>query len=85
MNLYTNAAEVLPPALLAEVQKHWCGLLWIPVLHTDEHSTHASKVIQSGMRAQDAALILGVSLPRVYQLASKLGANNPYARRKRHA
>ena len=84
MNLYGNAAEVLPPALLAEVQKHWRGLLWVPVPQKTEHTAHVSKVIQSGLSAQDVALILGISLPRVYQLASKLGAANPDARRKRH-
>ena len=29
MLFYTNAADVLPPALLEEIRKHWIGLLYV--------------------------------------------------------
>lgn len=85
MPVYSNAADVLPPELLREVQKHWCGLLYVPPA-TDsprkEDAEFTRTMILSGCPASNVASVTGVTLGRVYQIARLLGSENPYQRRK---
>lgn len=81
-HLHINAADVLPPELLSQVQKHWKGYLWIPETGKN-HKFEALALIQSGMKAENVADALGISLGRVYQIARSLAGDNPF-RRKSH-
>ena len=84
MCVYSNAADVLPPEVLREVQKHWRGLLYVPPA-TDspqkEDTDFIRSMIRSGSPAAEIAAIAGVTARRVYQIARMLGAENPYQRR----
>ena len=85
MPVYSNAAEVLPPDLLRKVQKHWRGLLYIPLdsnLTQKKDEDFICGMIRSGCSASHIASIAGVSLRRVYQIARQLGPDNPYQHRK---
>ena len=46
--LYTNAADVLPPKLLAQVQKHWQGYMWVPA-RTHMPRNKVIQLIQKGL------------------------------------
>jgi len=82
MPVYTNAADVLPPDLLAEVQKRWQGLLYVPPQTTEKAADPHEAVllaIQSGCPAKDVSLIYGIPTSSIYRIARKLGKLNPYA------
>ena len=80
-HLYANAAEVLPPELLAQVRKHWRGCLWIPGGNASSQKQETVALIQSGMDARQISAALGISRSRVYQIARSLGAQNPLKRK----
>ena len=79
MMLYSNAVDVLPATLLAEVQKHWHGCLWIPQRDRMQRRELLLKAIQSGLSANDPAKLAGISRAQVYRLAQTLGSGNPYS------
>lgn len=79
--LYTNAAEVLPPELLAQVQKHWQGYMWVPA-RTHMPQNKVIQLIQKGLSAEVIADTLGLTPGRVYQIARSLGKDNPFRRNK---
>ena len=81
MNLYANAADVLPQELLAQVRKHWHGCLWIPGGRSFGQKSDAVALIRSGMDARQSSVSLGISRSRVYQIARSLGAQNPLKRK----
>ena len=80
--LYTNAAEVLPPELLAQVQKHWQGMIWVPARTPASHDD-VLLLVRNGLSAEAVAASLGISISRVYQLARSLGKHNPFRKRGR--
>ena len=82
MPIYSNAADVLPPELLREVQRHWRGLLYVPPFSSRQQrdADFIRTMIRSGCPAPDVASNAGVTLGRVYQIARILGAENPYRR-----
>ena len=80
MMLYSNAVDVLPAELLAEVQKHWHGgSLWIPRRDRMRRREFLFKAIQSGLSAEDVAVLAGISRSQVYRMAHALGAGSPYS------
>ena len=84
MPVYSNAADVLPPELLREVQKHWRGLLYVPPADSPqkEDAEFTRTMIRSGCPASNVASVTGITLGRVYQIARLLGSENPYQRRR---
>ena len=84
-HLYANAADVLPPELLAQVRKHWHGYLWIPGERISVQKPEAVALIRSGMDARQISVALGISRSRVYQIARSLGAQNPLKRKPARA
>jgi len=84
MPVYTNAADVLPPDLLTEVQKRWQGLLYVPPpeRRSKADSELVFNLINGGCTATETAMVAGVTRRRVYQIAGKLGTENPFARTK---
>ncbi|MPM56445.1 hypothetical protein SDC9_103249 [bioreactor metagenome] len=80
MKLYSNAVDVLPSELLAEVQKHWHGgYLWVPQRDRIRRREFLFKAIQSGLSAEDVAALAGISRSQVYRMAHTLGSGNPYS------
>jgi len=70
MSTYLNAKSVLPPGLLAEVQRHVCGHLWVPVAEKQAEVTHR-RVVQlhlAGVGTREIAELVGISQRRVQQL-----------------
>lgn len=70
MKPYANAADVLPPELVREIQKHFYGILWIPSPDTfylqRRDLVHALK--SQGIGPKEIANLAGISLRRVYQI-----------------
>ncbi len=81
MSNYANAADVLPPELLVQVQKHWHGCLWIPGERVPCQKLEAIALIQAGMDARWISATLEISRSRVYQIARSLGVQNPFKRK----
>jgi len=83
MPVYTNAADVLPPDLLTEVQKRWQGLLYVPPPERRNKAADPREAvllaIQSGCPVKDIAVAYGMSSRHVYRLGQRLGRLNPYA------
>jgi len=70
MSTYLNAKAVLPPGLLAEVQRHVCGHLWVPVAERQADVTHR-RVVQlqlAGVGPREIAELVGISQRRVQQI-----------------
>jgi len=81
---YVNARDVLPPALLAEVQKHVTGLVWIPAPRIFYHQRRAliRTLLDQGVPTKDIARLAGISVRRVNQIAAgKNGHENRQSRR----
>lgn len=72
MKPYANANEVLPPALVQEIQKHFNGILWIPSLDTFfcQRRDLVNALKAQGIAPKEIANLAGVSLRRVYQILS---------------
>ena len=85
-SLSANAATVLPPELLKEVQKYWRGaLLWIPDpqrQEMNENDERALLLIQAGMTAKEVAEACEMTLKHVYFIARRL-PDNFYSRPRR--
>ena len=78
MRLYANAADVLPPELLKEVQKHWNGgSLWVPAVISKTKLVHpedeyACILIRGGLSTRDIADSCDMSMDHVKYLVKKL-------------
>lgn len=70
---YINGQEVLPPELLAEVQKHVSGLVWIPSPNTFYRERRAliHTLREQGVPTTEIARLAGISVRRVNQVASQ--------------
>jgi DNA invertase Pin-like site-specific DNA recombinase len=69
-NGYANARDVLPQELLAQVQEHWSGLLWVPSRNT--FYLDRKKLVRTlkaeGVASKEIARLAGVSTRRVNQI-----------------
>ena len=73
MSPYLNAKSVLPPGLLAEIQRHVCGHLWVPVAERQAEVTQR-RVVQlqlAGVGTREIAELVGISQRRVQQIVRK--------------
>lgn len=70
---YINGAEALPPELLAQVQPHCTGLVWIPVPNTffAERRELVVSLKARGVTAVEIARLAGVSRRRVNQILAQ--------------
>jgi len=68
---YFHAREVLPPDLLAEVQKHVSGLVWVPSPKTFFHERRQLILTlrEQGVPTREIARLSGISVRRVNQIA----------------
>mgnify|MGYP006983565428 CR=1 FL=1 len=77
MLFYTNAADVLPPALLEEIRKHWIGLLYVapPQDDTENRNQFILNELRSGRQPRDLAAAVADMVRliprRVYQIQKK--------------
>lgn len=74
MSTYLNAKSVLPPGLLAEVQRHVCGHLWVPVAEKQAEVTHrrVAQLHLAGVGSHEIAELVGVSQRRVQQIVRQV-------------
>lgn len=74
---YHNAKEILPPGLLAEVQRHYSGHLWVPVAepHAIRMRQRVVQLHQAGMCTREIAELVQLSQRRVQQIVRQ--AKNP--------
>jgi predicted transcriptional regulator len=74
---YHNAKNVLPPGLLAEVQRHFSGHLWVPTAEPQAVRLRQRivQLHQAGMGTSKIADMVGISQRRVQQIvrAAKQG------------
>lgn len=76
---YLNGRDELPPALLAEVQKHCTGMVWIPKPNAffDERRQLILSLRDQGVPTQEIAELSELSVRRVNQIiAGKNGHEN---------
>ena len=69
---YVNGRENLPPELLAEVQKHVSGLVWIPSPETfyRERRQLILTLRDQNVPTKEIARLAGISVRRVNQVIS---------------
>lgn len=69
---YLNGREVLPPDVLAEVQKHASGLIWIPSPKTfyQERRQLILTLREQGVPTKEIARLAGLSVRRVNQVVA---------------
>lgn len=69
---YLNGREVLPPDVLAEVQKHASGLIWIPSPKTFYHERRQLILTlrEQGVPTREIARLAGISVRRVNQVVA---------------
>ncbi len=67
---YANARDILPPDLLAEVQKHCTGLVWIPSPKTflRERRQLILTLRGEGVPTKEIARLAGITTRRVNQI-----------------
>ncbi len=67
---YANARGVLPPGLLAQVQEHWTGMLWVPSPRTfyDDRKQLVLTLKAEGVSSREIAALAGVTPRRVNQI-----------------
>jgi DNA-binding NarL/FixJ family response regulator len=70
---YVNGRDILPPELLAEVQKHVRGLVWIPSPDTfiRERRELILSLRAEGVPTREVARLAGISVRRVNQIVSQ--------------
>lgn len=70
---YINARDVLPPDLLAEVQKHYVGLMKVPSPDTffDDRLKAILSLRDQGVPSREIARLAGLSHRRVNQILAK--------------
>ena len=75
---YHNAKKILPPGLLAEVQRHFSGHLWVPAAepHAIRVRQRVVQLHQAGIGTGEIADMVGVGQRRVQQIVriAKQGA-----------
>lgn len=71
---YRNAAEVLPPELLAQVRKHHVGRLWVP--KTDDYHKERVRLIKEllrrGVPTAEVARLSRLTQRRVQQIRKQM-------------
>ncbi len=69
---YLNGRQVLPPGVLAEVQKHASGLIWIPSPKTFYHERRQLILTlrEQGVPTKEIARLAGLSVRRVNQVVA---------------
>ena len=75
---YQNAQHVLPPGLLAEVQRHASGHLWVPAVAPQATRTR-QRVIQlhqAEICTREIADLVGISQRRVQQIVRAVTQGN---------
>ena len=67
---YHNAKKVLPPGLLAEVQRHFNGHLWVPAAEpqADRTRLRVVQLHQAGIGTSEIAELVQLSQRRVQQI-----------------
>jgi len=67
---YHNAKQVLPPGLLAEVQRHFNGHLWVPAAEpqADRTRQRVVQLHQAGIGTSEIAEMVALSQRRVQQI-----------------
>lgn len=67
---YHNATQVLPPGLLAEVQRHFNGHLWVPASEPQamRMRQRVVQLHQAGIATREIAEMVQVSQRRVQQI-----------------
>jgi predicted transcriptional regulator len=67
---YANAEKVLPPELLKEIQRHYCGVLWVP--SPNKYFEDRRKLVvalrQKKVTSREIAQLAGLSVRRVNQI-----------------
>ncbi len=65
-----NADDVLPPELVAEIRKHYVGLLWIPTASTfyQERNQLIRQLRASGESVRDIARLVHLTEERIRQI-----------------
>jgi len=71
--IYRNAFEVFPKELVAQLQKHYVGLVYVP--KTEHYYKHRAEMILSlherEVSAGEIAELCGITRRRVYQILAK--------------
>ena len=69
---YANAQEILPADLLAQLQQHHTGLLWIPAVNTTTKRRDLVVTLHGqGLQPGAIAALAGISVRRVQQIVAK--------------
>lgn len=70
---YANAEEVLPPALLQEVQKYHSGMLWIPAAESFYRQRRKLVIAlkAEGISTEEIANLAGITPRRVNQILAQ--------------
>ena len=71
---YENAKKILPPKLLAEVQEHFAGLLYVPKVDLDrqERNRLIRKCLELGVASADLACLTGLTIRRIQQICAAM-------------
>lgn len=75
---YANASDVLPPRLLRQIQRHWQGLLWIPLLEdrkTRGDGQRNEQIVREhsrGISTSELAEKYSLSQERIRQIVRRL-------------
>ncbi|MEI7832016.1 MAG: hypothetical protein WCJ56_02290 [bacterium] len=67
---YHNAKKVLPPVLLAEIQRHFNGHLWVPAAKAQAEITRQRvlQLHQAGVGTRDITELVQLSQRRIQQI-----------------
>lgn len=78
-NDYINAKNLLPPELLAEVQKFCSGLVWIPAPNRQSGRKRriATQMLRTGMTSGDIRKLMDISPRHLRRLAREVHAEPP--------
>nr|DAG75769.1 MAG TPA: Mor transcription activator family [Caudoviricetes sp.] len=78
-NDYSNAKNLLPPELLAEVQKFCSGLVWIPAPNRQSGRKRriATQMLRTGMTSGDIRKLIDISPRHLRRLAREVHAAPP--------
>lgn len=77
VNKYANAEDVLPPELLAVVQRHHAGLLWVPDARSYYRDRNARivRMRAGGAAVREIAQRVRLSERRVWQILRSASAS----------